>query len=1015
MEFRASKTGKSTPAPEKDRIKGSDKNADGSAKNASGRISVSPGVRVALKNKVRDHNESVRGADKPSWSLTTIRQLLAVYRRGAGAFSTSHRPGIGRAAWAMARVNAYLYLLRSGRPKNPKYVTDNDLLPSEHPRASSRRSYELEIEERSINLRPPAGMAAAARRGLELHEEGRSGDGLKPETVSRAKRIAAREVLTEAHVREMRAWFRRHKVDRRPGWGDRGKETPGYTAWMLWGGDPGWTWSEVKVSRLEREGGAEQRGRMGAPRAPKRNKKAKARPGRPAKVGPSAGCGTGSGGFKTGNNCAKEDGIPRKPFSMGGALKQGPKGELQAAKAAIAAKQAKVAAKQQKQQAKDQLTSKKAKALVRKKQKDAKEAESQKQADAAAAAKKKAMLQKIRVKKANEKIAVAATPKSIAEQIKEAKVAKANEGVKVVETPKTIAQEIAEAKAAAAAKTAATGKPAPYRMPAGAKDAVEPPQPTPTPSSLEIKKDLGGSTGAQLAVDPATGKQYVLKGGKSAAHIENESQADDLYRAAGVNVPQQQIHPSPEGPKKVAEFIKGKTLQELKDTNTKQYEAAVEKVKKHFVADALLANYDVVGGRLDNIVVGKGGKVFRVDNGGSLTFRAQGKTKDFGPDVTELNSLRSPSTNPAAASVFGTLTDKQISGQIGAILKKKDAILAAAQAPGLKSALEARMKFLEKWQNNYKQQKNLSKTPSNASPGIGAGLQNPNSVADEVSLHADRKRLFGASNEAAWNSWHPDHYKSSASQLKIDAKQTVSKRISQRMEKLGVTEADVTDDLLDAFGGWNSAYSSQKIPVDLPTQYERRYKLSVLMVDAWAGASGKGSPKSIGIQRAIEDEFGIKGAAYRHFSNEEKLHKQRVETIRRSKAVRAMIRAQYEETQDQLAKLGISKLTVVRGYSSTSKVDPTGSEQGVRLQPASSFSLDRGIANAFSGDALQKRLATATIPAKRVLSTCLTGFGCMNEQEITILGGTVKAKVRKLNFSLYTGPKIFTPQPGANP
>jgi hypothetical protein len=723
MEFRASETGKSTPAPEKDRIKGSDKNADGSAKNASGRISVSPAVRSALKNKVRDHNASVRDSDKPSWSLTTIRQLLAVYRRGAGAFSTSHRPGIGRAAWAMARVNAYLYLLRSGRPKNPKYVTDNDLLPSEHPRASSRRSYEFEIEERSVSLRPPAGMAAAARRGLELHEEGRSGDGLKPETVSRAKRIAARETLTEAHVREMRAWFRRHKVDRRPGWSDRGKETPGYTAWMLWGGDSGWKWSEVKVSRLDREGGAEQRGRMGAPRSPKRNKKAKARPGRPAKVGPSSGCGTGSGGFKAGNNCAKEDGIPRKPFSMGGALKQGPKGELQAAKAAIAAKQAKVAAKQQKQQAKDQLTSKKAKALVRKKQKDAKEAEAKKQADAAAAAKKKAMLQKIRVKKANEKITVAATPKSIAEQIKEAKVAKANEGVKVVETPKTIAQEIAEAKAAAAAKTAATGKPAPYRMPAGAKEAVEPPQPTPPPSSLTIQKTLGGSTGAQLAVDPATGKQYVLKGGKSAAHIESESQADDLYRAAGVNVPQQQMHPSPEGPKKVAEFIKGKTLQELKDTNTKQYEAAVAKLKKDFVADALFANYDVIGMNLDNIVVGKGGKVFRIDNGGSLTFRAQGKPKDFGPEVKELDSLRNSSINASSASVFGSLTNKDISTQITAVLKRKDAILAAAKTPELKSAIEARMKFLAKWQKDFKQSLKPVKAAQSYAAANGDGLE----------------------------------------------------------------------------------------------------------------------------------------------------------------------------------------------------------------------------------------------------------------------------------------------------
>lgn len=560
--------------------------------------------------------------------------------------------------------------------------------------------------EPRVSLRPSAGMAAAARRGLELHEAGRSGDGLKPETVARAKRIAARESLTEAHVREMRAWFRRHKVDRRPGWGDRGNETPGYTAWMLWGGDPGWRWSEVKVARLDRDDGTEVRGRMGAPRAPKRNKKAKARPGRPAKAGPSAGCGTGAGGFKAGNNCAKEDGIPRKPFSMGGALKQGPKGELQSAKAQIAAKQSKVAAKQAKQQAKDKQTSivaKKSKAAIRKKQKEDKAAEAQKQADAAAAAKKKATLQKIRVKKANEKLTVAETPKSVAQEIKEAKIKRATGELKVVETPKSIAQEIAEAKATAAAKTAEKGKPAPWKIPPGAKDAVAPPEPTPPPSSLTIQKTLGGSTGAQLAIDPSTGRQYVLKGGKSAAHIENESQADDLYRAAGVNVPQQQMHPSADGPKKVAEFVKGKTLQELKDTNAKQYEAAAAKVRKNFVVDALFANYDVVGMNMDNIVVGKGGKVFRVDNGGSLTFRAQGKTKEFGPEVKELDSLRNSSVNPSAASIFGSLTNKDISTQISAVLKRKDAILAAAKTPELKSAIEARMKFLAKWQKDFKQ------------------------------------------------------------------------------------------------------------------------------------------------------------------------------------------------------------------------------------------------------------------------------------------------------------------------
>jgi len=61
-----------------------------------------------------------------------------VYRRGAGAFSGSHRPGMGRQQWAMARVNAFLYLVRNGRPEDSKYVTDNDLLPKDHPKYSKK-------------------------------------------------------------------------------------------------------------------------------------------------------------------------------------------------------------------------------------------------------------------------------------------------------------------------------------------------------------------------------------------------------------------------------------------------------------------------------------------------------------------------------------------------------------------------------------------------------------------------------------------------------------------------------------------------------------------------------------------------------------------------------------------------------------------------------------------------------------------------------------------------------------
>ena len=76
--------------------------------------------------------------DKPDWTRATLGQLKAVYRRGSGAYSTSHRPGVSRAAWAMARVNAYLYILKNGRPQDKKYITDNDLLPTEHPKSTRK-------------------------------------------------------------------------------------------------------------------------------------------------------------------------------------------------------------------------------------------------------------------------------------------------------------------------------------------------------------------------------------------------------------------------------------------------------------------------------------------------------------------------------------------------------------------------------------------------------------------------------------------------------------------------------------------------------------------------------------------------------------------------------------------------------------------------------------------------------------------------------------------------------------
>ena len=128
------KSGAKTPAPKKDRIIGSSQNSVGSASsvNSGSDISLTIGVENALVSKVRDHNSAVKDKKKEEWSKTSLRALKSVYRRGAGAFSVSHRPNTNRNQWAMARVNAFLKLLMTGTAKS-SYTTDNDLLPEGHP------------------------------------------------------------------------------------------------------------------------------------------------------------------------------------------------------------------------------------------------------------------------------------------------------------------------------------------------------------------------------------------------------------------------------------------------------------------------------------------------------------------------------------------------------------------------------------------------------------------------------------------------------------------------------------------------------------------------------------------------------------------------------------------------------------------------------------------------------------------------------------------------------------------
>ena len=248
------------PAPASDQIEGSDENKPGSAQGAGGDIDFDEKTETALKNKVSDHNDQMAEQEKPTWTRTTLGQLKAVYRRGSGAYSTSHRPGVSRAAWSMARVNAYLYLLRNGRPENPAYTTDFDLLPEGHPKSTRKFTF-LGLEHRQVDFSVPDYIQENAAQGLRWHRKGLSGSGLVERTVREAAAMARGEI-TENKVRRMAAWFARHMSDlsapsAKPDHPDY--PSPGVVAHALWGGgnrnqsERAMAWAEAKVKALDSE------------------------------------------------------------------------------------------------------------------------------------------------------------------------------------------------------------------------------------------------------------------------------------------------------------------------------------------------------------------------------------------------------------------------------------------------------------------------------------------------------------------------------------------------------------------------------------------------------------------------------------------------------------------------------------------------------------------------------------------------------------------------------------------
>ncbi|WP_195670182.1 hypothetical protein [Bacteroides intestinalis] len=148
-----------------------------------------------------------------------------------------------------------------------------------------------------------------------------------------------------------------------------------------------------------------------------------------------------------------------------------------------------------------------------------------------------------------------------------------------------------------------------------------------------------GSTKPAVLKDFTSEKRKVLKiGGASPEHIRMEFLSCKLYDSVGAPVLDTNLVSLGSRPGMLMDFVDAPEIFTLTDLRLS------EDFRRHVAMDFLLGNWDIV--KTDNWIK-KGGRYFRLDNGGALLFRAQGelkKSEEWGMgEIKEMDETQSRS------------------------------------------------------------------------------------------------------------------------------------------------------------------------------------------------------------------------------------------------------------------------------------------------------------------------------------------------------------------------------------
>lgn len=183
------------------------------------------------------------------------------------------------------------------------------------------------------------------------------------------------------------------------------------------------------------------------------------------------------------------------------------------------------------------------------------------------------------------------------------------------------------------------------------------------PKGLTFGKGAGGSNGARTAKH-VDGSTWLVKSyGGNEDRVATELLSNAAYRHMGAKVPRAGRIRLLNGKQALSyPFLDGKpqpmVFQGRRDNRSAE-------LGQHFMMDALLGNWDVAGLEDDNILWNKAGEPFRVDQGGTLEFRAMGGKKFFGPVPMEVSSMLSPKGQAARSMAVTEAGLRQQARDIG--------------------------------------------------------------------------------------------------------------------------------------------------------------------------------------------------------------------------------------------------------------------------------------------------------------------------------------------------------------